>query len=60
MKKRFLKTGKLKPNQYIEKAKLLENLPAGQYPATATINAYDTETDEVGTSAAKVIITINQ
>ncbi len=59
--KKIFETGKLKPNQYIEKAKLLENLPAGQYPATATINAYDTETDEfVGTSAAKLIITINQ
>lgn len=59
--KKVFETGKLKPNQYIEKAKLLENLPAGEYPATATINAYDIETDEfVGTSAAKLIITIKQ
>ncbi len=58
---KVFETVKLKPNQYIEKATLLENLPAGEYPATATINAYDTETDEfVGTSAAKLIITIKQ
>ncbi len=59
--KKLLETGKLKPNQYIEKAKLIENLSKGEYPATATIKAYDMETDEyVGTSAAKLVITIRE
>lgn len=58
--KTIFKTIKLQPNQYIEKAKLFEKLESGEYPATATINAYDLETDElVGTSTARLIITIN-
>lgn len=57
--KTIFKTVKLQPNQYIEKAKLFEHLEAGEYSATATINAYDVETDEfVGTSSAKLIIKI--
>ncbi|WP_317327192.1 hypothetical protein [Turicibacter sanguinis] len=58
--KTVFKTIKLQPNQYVEKAKLFEQLECGEYDATATINAYDLETDElVGTSTAKLIITIN-
>lgn len=57
--KTVFKTVKLQPNQYIEKAKLFENLKAGEYPATATIKAYDLENDEyVGTSSAKLIIKV--
>lgn len=53
------KTPRLQPNQYIEKAKLSEKLEAGEYPATATITAYDLETDDyVGMSSAKLIIKI--
>ncbi len=58
--KTIFKTIKLQPNQYIEKAKLFEQLESGEHAATATINAYDLETDElVGTSSAKLIITID-
>lgn len=57
--KTVFKTVKLQPNQYIEKAKLLEDLDAGEYSATAIINAYDIDTDEyVGTSSAKLIIKV--
>ncbi len=57
--KTVFKTVKLQPNQYIEKAALFEELAAGEYSATATINAYDIETDEfVGTSSAKLIIKV--
>lgn len=57
--KTVFKTVKLQPNQYIEKAKLFEHLEAGEYAATATISAYDVETDEfVGTSSAKLIIKV--
>lgn len=57
--KTVFKTVKLQPNQYIEKAALFEELAAGEYSATATINAYDVETDEfVGTSSAKLIIKV--
>lgn len=57
--KTVFKTVKLQPNQYIEKAKLFENLKAGEYPATATIKAYDLENDQyVGTSSAKLIIKV--
>ena len=58
--KTVFKTGKLAPNHYIEKAKMFIELPAGEYPATATINAYSTETNEfIGTSSARLIITVN-
>ncbi len=58
--KTIFKTVKLQPNQYIEKAKLFEYLEAGEYSATATITAYDVETDEfVGTSSAKLIIRVD-
>lgn len=58
--KTVFKTGKLEPNHYIEKAKMSVKLAAGEYPATATINAYNTETNEfIGTSSAKLIITVN-
>lgn len=57
--KTVFKTVKLQPNQYIEKAKLFEDLEAGEYPATATIKAYDLENDNyVGTSSAKLIIKV--
>ena len=51
--------GKIEPNHYIEYAKLTKKLKAGEYNATATINAYDTKTgDFKGTSSAKLIIKI--
>ena len=57
--KTVFKSGQIKPNHYIEYAKLTRNLKAGEYDATATINAYDTESGEYkGTSAAKLIISV--
>ena len=57
--KSVFNSGKINPNHYIEKAKLTKKLKAGEYDATATINAYDTETgDFKGTSAAKLVIKI--
>ena len=53
------KSGEILPNHYIEYAKLTKRLKAGEYNATATINAYDTESGEYkGTSAAKLIIRV--
>lgn len=57
--KSIFKSGKINPNHYIEYAKLSKMLKAGEYDATATINAYDTDTgDFKGTSAAKLIIKV--
>lgn len=57
--KTVFKSGKIEPNHYIEYAKLTKHLKAGEYNATATINAYDTKTGAYkGTSAAKLIIKI--
>lgn len=57
--KTVFKSGEIKPNHYIEYAKLTKKLKAGEYDATATINAYDTESGEFkGTSAAKLIIKV--
>lgn len=52
-------SGKISPNHYIENAKLTKHLKAGDYNATATINAYDSKTGAYkGTSAAKLIIKV--
>ena len=57
--KSVFNSGNIKPNHYIEYAKLTKKLKAGEYDATAIINAYDTETGEFkGTSAAKLVIKI--
>lgn len=57
--KTVFKSGKIEPNHYIEYAKLTKKLKAGEYNATATINAYDTKNGEFkGTSAAKLIIKV--
>nr|WP_288305782.1 hypothetical protein [uncultured Romboutsia sp.] len=57
--KSVFNSGKINPNNYIEYAKLTKKLKAGEYDATAVINAYDTNTGEFkGTSAAKLIIKI--
>ena len=57
--KSVFNSGKINPNHYIEYAKLTKKLKAGEYDATAIINAYDTNTGEFkGTSAAKLIIKI--
>lgn len=57
--KTVFKSGDIAPNHYIEKAKLTTKLKAGEYEATATINAYDMETKEFkGTSAAKLVIKV--
>nr|WP_302686404.1 hypothetical protein [uncultured Romboutsia sp.] len=57
--KSIFKSGKITPNHYIEYAKLTKKLKAGEYDATAIINAYDTESGEFkGTSAAKLIIKV--
>jgi hypothetical protein len=57
--KKVFESGEILPNHYIEYAKLTKKLKAGEYNATATINAYDIESGEYkGTSAAKLIIKI--
>ena len=57
--KSVFNSGKINPNHYIEYAKLTKKLKSGEYDATATINAYDTESGEYkGTSAAKLIIRV--
>lgn len=57
--KTVFKSGKIKPNQHIENAKLSKNLKKGEYEATATINAYDSDGETlIGVSAAKLIINI--
>ena len=57
--KKVFESGDLLPNHYLEYAKLTKKLKAGEYNATATINAYDIESGEYkGTSAAKLIIKI--
>lgn len=57
--KTVFKSGKIKPNQHIENAKLSKNLKKGEYEATATINAYDSDAETlIGVSAAKLIINI--
>lgn len=57
--KSVFNSGKINPNHYIEKSKLTKKLKAGEYDATAIINAYDTETgDFKGTSAAKLVIKV--
>lgn len=58
--KTIFKSPKLKPNQYIERAKLSKKLKKGTYEATATINAYDVDSQTLlGVSAAKLVITVN-
>ena len=57
--KSVFNSGKINPNHYIEYAKLTKKLKAGEYDATATINAYDIKNgDFKGTSAAKLVIKI--
>lgn len=52
-------SGGIKPGEYIESITLAEALPKGEYNATATFLAYDTESlIEVGKAAAKVTIVI--
>lgn len=57
--KTIFNSGKILPNHYIENAKLTKRLKAGEYNATANINAYDSKTGAYkGTSAAKLIIKV--
>ena len=57
--KKVFESSEILPNHYIEYSKLTKKLKAGEYNATATINAYDIESGEYkGTSAAKLIIKI--
>ncbi|MPQ44132.1 hypothetical protein [Clostridium tarantellae] len=58
-KKVIFQSGKIKPNQYIEKCKLNKVLKKGQYPATAQIEAYDPHTGEyLGKTVVKLKIII--
>lgn len=58
-KQTIFKSAKLKPNQYIENAKLSKKLEKGEYEATATINAYADDGETLlGVSAAKLVIDI--
>ncbi len=52
-------SGAIKPNSYIQKIKLNDDLEPGEYPCTATFKALDPETnEEVGQAAAKVTIAV--
>ena len=52
-------SGEIPPYHYIENAKLSKKLKAGEYDATATISAYDSETgDFKGKSTAKLVIKV--
>lgn len=55
----YYESGAIRPNQYIQKIKLKEDLDPGEYHATATFKALDTDThEEVGQAAAKVTINV--
>jgi hypothetical protein len=55
------KTDMIEPNHYIEYAKLSKKLEAGEYSATATINAHDLDTQQmIGASAAKITIYVKE
>lgn len=57
--KTIFKSGEIPPKHYIEKAKLTKKLKAGEYEATAIINAYNSESREFkGTSIAKLVIKV--
>lgn len=50
--KEIVKTGKIKPNQYIDQIELLgDALKKGEYKGTAVITAYNQETGEVAGQA---------
>lgn len=53
-------SGLIEPGYYIDKAKLTMPLAAGEYPATALFTAVnpENETDEIGTGAANIVISI--
>lgn len=52
-------SGGIKPGEYIENIKLAKALPKGEYSATATFSAYDTESlTEVGKAAARIAIVV--
>lgn len=53
------RSGLLKPNQYIDKDKLLVDLDAGEYACTVDITLYDPETlDAKGMSQAGITVTV--
>ena len=53
------RSGGLKPDSYIEKIALSQDLDAGSYATTATFHALDPDTlDEVGQAAAKVTLNV--
>lgn len=52
------KSGEIPPKHYIENAKLSKKLNAGEYDATATISAYDSDGNFKGKSTAKLVIKI--
>jgi hypothetical protein len=53
------KSGEIPPMHYIENAKLTKKLEAGEYDATATISAFDSESGEFkGKSTAKLVIKV--
>lgn len=53
-------SGGLRPDSYIEKIKLSQDLPAGTYPATATFVAYDPDSlEEVGQASARITLQVN-
>ena len=57
----IFKSGKIKPEHFIESARLMKNLEAGEYEATAVIKAYDLNSGEYkGQTMAGLILEIKQ
>lgn len=52
-------SGGIRPDSFIETISLTQDLPAGDYPATAMFTAYDPESlEEIGQAAAQVILRV--
>lgn len=54
----IFESGKIKPNHYIENAKLNKNLEAGEHKATATIEAYNDKDEYLGKAEAGLNIKV--
>ena len=55
-----IKTGRIPPGNYLEKAPLIISLPAGDYPASAIYTTYDTAGKEVGKVGVTVTIKVKK
>lgn len=56
--KQIYQSGLIRPNHYIQQAKLDKSLSKGKYKANAYFNAYDKNKKLVGTSVVKIMINV--